>query len=178
MKLLYVAPVAKRFRAIEDETRRAADDGHEVHLVAAYRDHWDDHPLDPRVTAHWLHPRSRATESALVTLLAHRLPRGLLGRLRRGPLARPASAALHAWNRRVAAPIERRRKRRTAERRFEHRSSVISALIEQHRYDWLVLSEPGALDALAERLPGLLERRPELRTTYTYEAFTEAQRAD
>lgn len=178
MKILYAAPVAKRYRAIESETRRAAEDGHEVHLAAARRPYWDDHPLDARVTAHWLHPAGRrAPESALATALLYRLPRGLLRRLGRGPLAGPAAGALRVWNRRVTGPLDRRRKRRTAEVHFAYRRSAVLDLIAEHRYDWIVLSEPGAIDLLADDLPGLLDRRPGLRTTYTYEAFAEARDA-
>ncbi|THV31983.1 hypothetical protein [Glycomyces paridis] len=175
MKILYATPIAKRYRAIETETRLAAEDGHEVHLVADRRPHWDDHEVDPRVTVFWLRPNElRARENPIVTWLLCRLPRAVLRRLRIGPLTRPADRVLRAWDRRVAHPIERRRRRRTGSMRTAYRLATLTGLIEAHDYDWIVLGEPGAVDLLADDLPALLARRPGLRTTYSYETFLEA----
>lgn len=179
MRILYAVPVAKRYRAMEYETRLAADHGHEVHLVADFRPYWKTHEIDPRVTVHWLRPQHlRSRESAAVTWLLCRLPRGVLRRLRRGPLKRPAGKALVEWNRRVADRIEKRRKRRTATLRQRYRHDSVMAALDEHRIDWLILGEPGAVDLLADDLPALLDRRPGLRTTYSYEEFVDREAAD
>ncbi|GAB3229761.1 hypothetical protein GCM10027447_23360 [Glycomyces halotolerans] len=178
MKILYAAPVAKRYRAMEHETRLAADHGHEVHLVADHRLYWERHEVDPRVRAHLLRVGDvRARESALVTWLLCRMPRGVLRRLRRGPLTRVAGGVLRLWNRKVANPIEKRRKRRTHRMRQGLRRDAIMDLLETHRFDWLVIGGPGVIDVLADDLPALLERRPELRTTYSYEHFADEEAA-
>ncbi|WP_026924285.1 hypothetical protein [Glycomyces arizonensis] len=178
MKVLFVMPFAKKYRTMRTEPRLAADDGHEVHLIAEFRPHWEHHSIDPRVNVHWLRTHKLfASSSTLVTWTLCRLPRGVLRRLRRGPLARPAAKALRAWNRKVVKRIERRRKRREGELRQRHRVAVLRSLMAAHDFDWLVLPEPSAIDLLADDLPGLLERRPDLRTTYAYEDFLAETRA-
>lgn len=178
MKVLFVMPFAKKYRTMRTEPRLAADDGHEVHLIAEFRPHWEHHAIDPRVHVHWLRTEQRlAPRSKLVTWTLCRLPRGVLRRLRRGPLARPAGKALRAWNRKVVKRLERRRKRRNHELRQRHRVAALRALTAAHDFDWLVLPEPSAIDLLADDLTGLLERRPDLRTTYCYEDFTARPRA-
>jgi hypothetical protein len=176
VNILYFVPVAKRYRAMEHETRLAADHGHEVHLLADFRPYWETHEIDPRVTVHWLRSREvKAPQSAPATWLLCRIPRAVLRRLARGPLNRPVGKVLYEWNRRIANPIEQRRKRRTAELRHEYRRGALMSVMERHRIDWLVLGEPGAVDLIADDLPALFERRPELRTTYSYEEFADAR---
>lgn len=177
MRILYVAPVFKRYNAMQTETRQAAEDGHEVHLVADHRAHRGRNPLDERVRVHWLRPEEvRAPESALVDLALRRAPRGVLRRLARGPLVRPAGKALRLWNRRVVRPLDRGRKRRTRALREAYPRDFVMELVASERIDWLVLGEPDAVDLLADDLAGLLARRPDLRTTHYYEGEVPAVR--
>jgi hypothetical protein len=166
VRILYAAPISKRYNAMATETRLAAEHGHEICLVAQHRNHWETHPLDPRVEVHWLGAGPKARRSRLVTLALCRGPRAVLRRL-----GGPGERAMQTWNRRVADPIERRRQDRTNALRQAYRRQAVLDLVDAA--DWLVLGEPGAIDLLADELPGLLARRPELRTTYSYEDFAE-----
>jgi len=170
LRILYVAPVFKRYNAMRTETHLAVEDGHEVHLVADHRAHQGRGPIDERVRVHWMRPGEvRAPESGLVNLALRRAPRGVLRRLARGPFTQPANRVLRWWNRTVVRPLERGRKRRARAMREAYPRGFVMGLIEAERIDWLVLGEPDAVDLLADDLAGLLARRPDLRTTHYYE---------
>ncbi|HEX2143174.1 MAG TPA: hypothetical protein VHG10_01575 [Glycomyces sp.] len=170
MNLLFVAPRASRKRAVAIETRRALDDGHRVVLVAeagANREGWD---LDPRVEVEWIGANAIfAPEARSTALLARKLPLGLLRRAGRGPLRGLADKAARRWRRTVVAPIDRRRQIATEAMREAHRLDRVRARLRATEPDWLVLSEPAAVELAVDFVPDLLAARPGTRTTYAYE---------
>ena len=170
MNLLFLAPQASRKRAVAIETRRALDDGHRVVLVAeagVNREGWD---LDPRVEVEWLQANTiDAAEPRATALFARKLPLGLLRRVGRGPLRKPADKAARRWKRQVTNPLDADRKRRTEALRERHRLERVQARIEAAQPDWLVLCESAAIELAAEFVPALLDAHPDTRATYAYE---------
>lgn len=170
MNLLFIAPLASRKRAVAVETRRALDDGHRVVLVAEAGVNREGWQLDPRVEVEWLNANAlEAPERRSTSVFARRLPLGLLRRIGRGPLRRPADKAARRWKRTVVAPLDERRKRRTEALRDIHRLEWFQARLRATRPDWLVLCEPAAIELATEFVPELIAARPDLRTTYAYE---------
>ncbi|GAA2127957.1 hypothetical protein [Glycomyces algeriensis] len=171
MNLLFLAPAASRKRAVAVETRRAVEDGHRVVLIAEAgirRQGWED--LDPRVEVDWLDANTlSATESPALAVLARRLPLGLLRRLGRGPLRRPADKVARRWERWVVQPLDRRLRAGTTALREARQLERIRARLEYETPDWLVVCEPKALELGIEFLPALLAERPGTITTYAYE---------
>ncbi|MFC3492417.1 hypothetical protein [Glycomyces rhizosphaerae] len=170
MNLLFLAPAAGRKRAVAVETRRALDDGHTVVLIAeagVNREGWD---LDPRVDVEWLDANTlNATEARSTALLARRLPLGLLRRVGRGPLRRPADKAARQWKRTVTGLLDQRRRRETEAMREAHRLDRVRARLAAAEPDWVVLCESAAIELATEFVPDLLAARPDLRATYAYE---------
>ena len=171
MNVLFLSPSASRKRAVATETRRALEDGHRVVLIAEAgigKQGWED--LDPRVEVDWLDANAlSAAESRSTAILARRLPLGLLRRVGRGPLRRPADKAARRWKRRVVQPLDRKRSAATAALREAHQLERIRARIAKDAPDWLVVCEPKALELGVEFIPGLLDERPGTITTYAYE---------
>jgi hypothetical protein len=170
VNIVFIAPLAARTRAIEVETRRAVEDGHRVLLVAEGGPRWLDRALDARVETAWLEalPLS-AEESRLTGLAARRLPLGLLRRIGRGPLRAPARRVSRAWKRRVVDRLDTRMQRETGLMRESHRLKRIRAALSRVEPDWLVLHEPSAVELGIDFVPGLLEARPQMLTSYAYE---------
>ncbi|MCD0443723.1 hypothetical protein LO763_08825 [Glycomyces sp. A-F 0318] len=170
MNVLFIAPRAKRKRAVAVETRRALADGHRVLLVAeagTKRDGWD---LDPRVEVAWLRANAIVVpERRSTALLTRRLPLGVLRRLGRGPLRGPAAKAARLWKRIVVNPLKRRRKRATEALREPYRLDRVRDALRSSAPDWLVLCEPSALELAVDFVPDFLAERPRTRTTYAYE---------
>lgn len=171
MNLLFLAPAASRKRAVAAETRRAVEDGHRVVLIAEAgvgRQGWED--LDPRVEVEWLDANGlTATEPRSTAILARRLPLGLLRRVGRGPLRRPADKAARRWKRHVIRPLDRKRGTATAAMREAYQLERIRARLAKDAPDWLVVCEPKALELGVAFVPGLLAERPGTITTYAYE---------
>jgi hypothetical protein len=131
------------------------------------REGWD---LDPRVEVEWLDANSlKAAEPRATALLARRLPLGVLRRVGRGPLRRPADQAARRWKRKVVAPLDERRKRETEAMREQHRLDRVRARVRDTEPDWVVLCESAAIELATEFVPALLEARPDTRATYAYE---------
>lgn len=170
MNLLFLAPLASRKRAVAVETRRALDDGHTVVLIAeagVNREGWD---LDPRVDVEWLNANAlNAAETRSTALLARKIPLGLLRRVGRGPLRRPADKVARRWKRTVTTPLDQRRKHETEAMREAHRLDRVRARLRATEPDWLVLCESAAIELATEFVPDLLAARPDLRATYAYE---------
>lgn len=171
MNLLFLAPAASRKRAVAAETRRAVEDGHRVVLIAEAgidKQGWED--LDPRVEVDWLEANAlSATEPRPTAILARRLPLGLLRRIGRGPLRRPADKVARRWKRRVVQPLDRKRNTATTAMREAYQLERIRARLQEDTPDWLVVCEPKALELGVEFVPGLLDERPGTITTYAYE---------
>ncbi|SDL02579.1 hypothetical protein SAMN05216298_2335 [Glycomyces sambucus] len=173
--IVFVAPKSAWRRALATETRAAADAGHRVRLVAEEGPAWEETPLDPRVEVVWTGATAvRAPESAAVALLLNRLPLGVLRRAGRGPLRGPAARAAARWRRAVLAPLTRRRWPQTKALREAHRLAAVTAALADGDFDWIVLHEPQAVELGVHWLPALLEARPDLVTTFSFEPRAEA----
>jgi hypothetical protein len=175
MNIVFVAPRGTWWQGLATETRAAADAGHRVGVVAEHHDTAAAHPLDPRVEVRWIGAQAlEAREPLAADLLLNRIPLGLLRRLGRGPLRRPADRAARRLRRRVLDPRRKRRARRTEERRVRHRIACVRAVLAERDPDWIVLHEPHAVEIAAGFLPPILDERPDLVTTFSYEPRAEA----
>jgi hypothetical protein len=172
VKLLFVAPRSVWRKALDIETRLALDDGHAVRVIA------EDHPelvLDPRVEVRYIGANELHTpEPRLQRLLLRRLPLGGLRRIGRGPLRRPAQKVARRWKRIVVDPRDKDRRRATEALRVERRIERISAAVAEYDADWIVLHEPQAVELAVDWLPAVLDARPDLTTTFSYEPRAEA----
>lgn len=167
MKLLFIAPRSVWRKALDTETRLALDDGHRVRVIV------EDHPelvLDPRVEVEYIGAGELHTpEPRLQGLLLRRLPLGGLRRIGRGPLRRPAGKAARRWKRTVVDPRDKERRRATEALRTARRTEKTSAAVAEWAPDWIVLHEPQAVELAVDWLPAVLDARPELTTTFSYE---------
>ncbi|RRR97683.1 hypothetical protein [Glycomyces terrestris] len=174
MTVLFVAPKSAWRRALAAETRAAADAGHRVRLLAEEHPDWELTPLDERVEVAWTGASEiRAPEPTFVAIVLRRIPLAILRRLGRGPLRGLPSW----WRRTVLGPITRRRWPQTQALREAHRRAAVEAVLAEGDFDWLVLHEPQAVELSAAALPALLEARPDLVTTFSFETRAEAARA-
>jgi hypothetical protein len=172
--VVFVAPKSVWRQALATETRAALDAGHRVRLLAEEGPDWDETPLDERVEVQWSGATAVvAPEPALVAIMLNRIPLGVLRRVGRGPLRRPAEAAAAWWRRTVLAPSTRRRKARTRALRDAHRRAFLAAALADGDFDWIVLHEPQAVELGVDWLPALLDARPGLVTTFSFEPRTE-----
>lgn len=167
MKLLFIAPRSVWRKALALETRLALDEGHTVRVVA------EEHPglaLDPRVEVRWISAGELHTpEPRLQRLLLRRLPLGGLRRIGRGPLRRPAEKVARRWKRTVIDPRDKERRRATEALRVARRIERISAAVAEYDADWIVLCEPQAVELAVDWLPAVLDAKPGLTTTFSYE---------
>jgi hypothetical protein len=172
VNVLFVAPRSVWRKALDYETRLALDDGHTVRVVA------EEHPglqLDPRVEIRWISAGElHVPEPRLQGLLLRRLPLGGLRRIGRGPLRRPAKKVARRWKRVVVDPRDKERRRATEALRVERRIERISAAVAEYDADWIVLHEPQAVELAVDWLPAVLDGRPDLATTFSYEPRAEA----
>jgi hypothetical protein len=170
MNVLFVAPSGARAKALATETRRAAEAGHRVLVVAESEAKLTGHDLDGRVQTHWIGSSALKYREPLGTqFFARRLPFALLNRVGRGPLRAPARKAAKRWRTEVVDGLDQRRKQRTGELRRARRDAVVREQVRDWAPDWVVLHEPLAVEAVAAFLPSLVEERPSLRTTYAFE---------
>lgn len=170
MIVLFVAPKSTWRRALAAETRAALDAGHTVRAVAEEHPDFDLEPLDPRVEVRWTGAGDlSAPEPRLTGLLLRRIPLGTLRRIGRGPLRGPADRLARRWRRAVLDPLQRRRRSRTETRRAECRLERIRTAVADWEPDWIVLHEPAAVELGVHWLPGLLDARPGLTTSFSFE---------
>jgi hypothetical protein len=170
MNIVFVAPLAARTRALAVETRRAADSGHRVLLISEQGSAWDGAALDERVATRWIGASGlTARESALVAFAGRKAPLGVLRRIGRGPLRGPAKRAARKWRREVVKDLDKRLKRRTGELRESLRIEQVRTGIREWDADWVVLHEPHALKVSTGFLPGMLDARPQLKTTFFFD---------
>ncbi|GAA1682965.1 hypothetical protein GCM10009830_32700 [Glycomyces endophyticus] len=175
MNVLFVAPRSAWRQALATETRAACDAGHRVRVVAEEHPDWDLAPLDPRVEVRWTGATAvSAPEPAFVALSLRRVPLAVLRRLGRGPLRGPAQRASGWWRRTVLGPLKRRRWPETQALREAHRRAAVAAAVAEGGFDWLVLHEPQAVELGADWLPAILDARPGLVTTFSFEPRAEA----
>jgi hypothetical protein len=171
MKLLFVAPRSVWRKALDIETRLALADGHTVRVIA------EDHPelvLDPRVEVSCIGANELHTpEPRLERLLLRRLPLGGLRRIGRGPLRRPAQKVARRWKRTVVDPRDKERRRATEALRVARRSERTGAAVAEWNPDWIVLHEPQAVELAVDWLPAVLDARPDVTTTFSYEPRAE-----
>lgn len=178
MIVLFVAPKSAWRQALAAETRAAADAGHEVRVVAQEHRDFTLAPLDPRVDAHWIAVvEPGEADPLLVDLVLRRLPLGLLRLLGRGPLRGLADRAARRWRRTVLGPIERRRQPELEALREARRTEAVRAALDRWRPDWIVLHEPHAVELAVHWLPELLDARPDLVTTFSFETRADAAHA-
>jgi hypothetical protein len=171
VNVLFVAPRSAWRQALASETRAAADAGHRVLLLAEEDPDWELTPLDERVEVTWTGASEvRAPEPAFVAVFLRRIPLAVLRRVDRGPL----SGASGWWRRTVLGPITRRRWPATQALREVRRREAVEAALEAGGFDWLVLHEPQAVELSTGALPALLDARPDLVTTFSFETRAEA----
>jgi hypothetical protein len=167
MNLVFVAPRSVWRKALAAETRAALDDGHRVRVIA------EEHPglaLDPRIEIRWIGANELHTpEPRLQRLLLRRLPLGGLRRIGRGPLRRPAQKVARRWKRSVVDPRDKDRRRTTEALRVARRIERTAAAVGEWEPDWIVLHEPQAVELAVDWLPAVLDARPDLVTTFSYE---------
>lgn len=167
MNLVFVAPKSAWRDALAAETRAAADDGHQVRVIA---EDWAGSDLDARVEVRWIGAKAvEVPESPPVRVFLRRLPLGLLRRVGRGPLRGPAERVSRAWRRTFLGPLKRRRSPRTEAMRERHRIARVRQALHDWEPDWIVLHEPLAVELGVHYLPELLDARPDLKTTFSYE---------
>lgn len=175
MNIVFVAPRSAWRQALAAETRAAAADGHQVRLIAEDGPGWEEHPLDERVEIRWIGARDvQVPEPKAIEIFLRRIPLGLLRRLGRGPLRGPADRVAGKWRRAVLGPLKRRRLPGTEALRERHRIDRVGEALAEWRPDWIVLHEPQAVELGVHWLPGLLDARADLRTTFSYEPRAEA----
>lgn len=167
MNLVFVAPRSVWRKALAAETRAALDAGHTVRVVA------EEHPalaLDPRVEIRWISAAELHTpEPRLERLLLRRIPLGTLRRIGRGPLRRPAGRIARRWKRTVLDPRDKDRRRATEALRVARRIERTAAAVAAWEPDWIVLHEPQAVELAVDWLPAVLDARPDLTTTFSFE---------
>lgn len=167
MNIVFVAPKSAWRDALAAETRAAADAGHRVRVIA---EGWDGSMLDARVEVRWIGAKAvEFPESPLVRVFLRRLPLGLLRRIGRGPLRGPAERVSRKWRRTFLGPLKRRRNPRTEIMREQHRIARVRQALDDWEPDWIVLHEPLAVELGVHYLPALLDARPDLTTTFSYE---------
>ncbi|MFC3492410.1 hypothetical protein [Glycomyces rhizosphaerae] len=167
MNIVFVAPKSAWRDALAAETRAAADAGHRVRVVA---EDWEGSGLDARVETRWIGAKAvEFPESLLVRLFLRRLPLGALRRIGRGPLRGPAERVSRAWRRTFLGPLKRRRNPRTEAMREQHRIARVRQALDDWEPDWIVLHEPLAVELGVHCLPALLDARPDLKTTFSFE---------
>ncbi|MEU5874837.1 hypothetical protein AB0A73_25155 [Glycomyces sp. NPDC047369] len=178
MRIVFVAPKSAWRQALAAESCAAADAGHAVRVVAEEGPDWDLTPLDPRVEVRWTGATAvSAPEPAFTAVFLRRIPLGALRVLGRGPLRGPADGLSRWWRRTVLGPLKKRRWPETKRLREAHRRDAVAAAVGEWEFDWLVLHEPQAVELGADWLPRLLDERPELVTTFSFEPRAEAARA-
>jgi hypothetical protein len=170
MNVLFVAPSGARAKALATETRRAADAGHRVLLVAESEAKLAGHDLDGRVETHWIGSSEVSyTEPATTRFFRRKVPLGLLRRVGRGPFRKRARKAAKNYRATVIAGLDADKKTRTQRLRRDRRDAVVREQVQGWAPDWVVLHEPLAVEAVAGFLPALIAERPALRTTYAFE---------
>ncbi|WP_026924286.1 hypothetical protein [Glycomyces arizonensis] len=178
MNVVFLAPTSRRRRALAIETARAADEGHHVLLVTERGSAWQGGGLDPRVRVHVIATAHlRATERRTTRLFGRRLPLGLLRRIGRGPLRRPADRLARKWRSTVVRRLDKRLDARTRVLREHRKTERTAEECTGWNPDWIVLCEPVALRRCAGFLPPLLDERPDVRTSYMFETPLERSRS-
>ncbi|MEU6246330.1 hypothetical protein [Glycomyces sp. NPDC047010] len=174
---MFVAPKSAWRQALAAESRAAADAGHAVSVIAEESPEWDATPIDPRVQVRWTgSSRISAPEPKATALFLRKIPLGALRVVGRGPLRGPADGLSRWWRRTVLGPLKRRRWPETKRLREAHRRTAVAAAVAEAEFDWLVLHEPQAVELGVDWLPRLLDERPELVTTFSFEPRAEAAR--
>ncbi|PRY58905.1 hypothetical protein [Glycomyces artemisiae] len=177
MRIVFVAPKSAWRQALAAESRAAADAGHAVRVVAEENPDWDLTPLDERVEVRWTGAtKVSAPEPAFIAVFLRKIPLGVLRAVGRGPLHGPADRLSRWWRRTVLGPLKRRRWPETKRLREAHRRDAVAAAVAAGDFDWLVLHEPQAVELGVHWLPRLLDERPELVTTFSFEPRAEAAR--
>jgi len=174
VNLVFVAPRSAWRQALAAETRAAADAGHRVRVIAEDHPDWESAPIDARVEVRWIGAVDlQAPESRFVRVCLRRIPLELLRRLGRGPLRGPAGSASRRWRRMVLGPLKRRRRPQTEALRAARRLARVQEALADWEPDWIVLHEPHAIELGVRCLPPLLDARPDLVTTFSFEPRAE-----